>query len=153
MRAPLLVIALLGLTLAACGNDGGSDHSEHGSTTTGAATTTAAPAPRNLDATANGQRVAMRVGEEVTVSLAANPTTGYQWQLRELDQALVKQKDDPDFRPDPNPNNAVGVGGTSIWTFTAVAPGATKLVLGYLRPWEQGVEPSQTFTVTFDVTR
>ncbi|MFI5779419.1 protease inhibitor I42 family protein [Nocardia sp. NPDC051570] len=149
MRAPLLVIALLGLTLVACG----SNNSTSDPAPTSAAPTSSVSSPVNLDAKADGTRVAVRAGQQVKVSLAANPTTGYQWQLRELDQAIVKQADEPDFRPDPNPGNRVGVGGTSVWTFTAVAAGSTTLTLGYLRPWEQGVEPSQSFTVTFDVGR
>ncbi|RDI69197.1 protease inhibitor I42 family protein [Nocardia pseudobrasiliensis] len=149
MRAPLLVIALLGLALVGCSsNDSKTDPA---TTTSAAAPTTPASSTVNLDAKADGTRVTLKVGQEVRVSLAGNPTTGALWQLRELDQTIVKQKDDPDFRPDPNPDNKVGVGGTSIWTFTALAPGSTKLAMDYSRPWEQGVPPYQTFSVTIDV--
>jgi inhibitor of cysteine peptidase len=41
----------------------------------------------------------------------------------------------------------VGAGGWEIFRFKAISTGQTSLQLVYHRPWEEGVEPLNTFTL------
>ena len=43
---------------------------------------------------------------------------------------------------------AVGVGGTYLFKFQAVVSGATKIKLIYVRPWEKGQAPADSFQIT-----
>ena len=83
-------------------------------------------------------------GEQLTISLDANPTTGFEWQLAApLDEkvvALVKHAYQP---PD---NSTIGAGGTDVWTFKAVGPGSTTITLDYRRPWEKDTPAAERKT-------
>ncbi|MGV9411305.1 protease inhibitor I42 family protein [Nocardia sp. NPDC003693] len=122
-------------------------------TTSAAVTTGPAPVPETLELgpDANGQVVRLAIGQSLTVWLASNPSTGYAWDLAMLDQNIVKQDGGAEYEQDPSPDGMVGVGGKALWTFTAVAPGATRLQLQYRRAWEQGVPPAETFTLDLSV--
>jgi inhibitor of cysteine peptidase len=45
----------------------------------------------------------------------------------------------------------VGSGGVYTFIFEAVAPGQGVLKLEYARPWEEGMAPIQTYSVTVTV--
>lgn len=157
---PLLVL-VSGLVLVACGN------ADSGNSTTNPATpqqvssdvrtplgrTERVPEPAtplSVTGDSDGKEISLAPGRRLEVALAANPSTGYQWELDTLDPAVLEQTGDPEYRSAPGAETAVGVGGASIWHFVAVAPGKTRLRLGYARPWEPGIEPAQRFTL--DVT-
>jgi inhibitor of cysteine peptidase len=95
--------------------------------------------------------VSMAPGTEVFITLASNPSTGYSWQVLEGDMNVIPLMTDPEYTADSNDPNIVGGGGTETFHFTANAVGTTVLQLGYLRPWEEGVDPIETFTVTIEV--
>lgn len=150
VRMPLVMLTA-GLALAACGT---TDPNEaRPLSATGAAGTTAAQATsaERIGADSDGKDVSLAVGQGLVVTLEANPTTGFAWQLSELDQNVVKQNGSPEYEQDPGADGKVGVGGKSVLTFVAVAPGSTKLGLSYMRAWEQGVEPAKRFTVNLTV--
>ncbi|MEV6767897.1 protease inhibitor I42 family protein [Nocardia sp. NPDC051030] len=160
VRTPLVVL-LLGLALAGCGKND-SDNSPVGTTTPGttvAVTSTAGKATPTstakeavkLGVDADGKDVALTVGQGLVITLASNPTTGYLWQLADLDQNIVKQNGGQEYEQDPSPDGMVGVGGQATFNFVALTPGTTKLVLEYRRPWEQGSEPAQRLTLTLTV--
>ena len=97
----------------------------------------------------NGKQVSIHPGEELVVTLASNPTTGYTWEASNLDAAVLQQIGDAKFTSD---NTArVGSGGSLTLVFKALEPGATSLVLVYHRPWEANVAPLDTFKVTVTV--
>ncbi|WP_067569570.1 protease inhibitor I42 family protein [Nocardia acidivorans] len=144
-----LAVVLLGLALTACG-DNGNPNEVRPTTTSSAARQ--APEPVVAGRDQNGTDIALTVGQGLTVRLAANPSTGYMWQLAQLDRNMVEQTGGTEYEQDPSPNGMVGVGGTSIWKFTAKSTGATRLVLEYLRPWEQGVDPTERFTLNVNIT-
>ncbi|MEU7138107.1 protease inhibitor I42 family protein [Nocardia sp. NPDC046473] len=146
MRKSLLVL-LLGLAVVGCGkNDSSSD-----ATSSAVPTSTQGPAPVTAGEGDNGQERRVAVGQSLVVTLPANPSTGYMWQITELDANLLQAQGDPGFKPDPNVPVAPGSGGGSVWTFVGKAAGITKLSMDYLRPWEQGVEPAQTYSLTIKV--
>jgi inhibitor of cysteine peptidase len=82
------------------------------------------------------------VGQEFSLTLASNPTTGYRWELADhLDEAIVKLVASEFKAPQ---TTLIGAGGQEIWTFRAAGRGETVISLKYVRPWEQDGEPAQT---------
>lgn len=94
--------------------------------------------------TDDGGQVPLEVGQTLVLSLDSNPTTGYQWEITELDEAILKQTGHEYEADQPV---LIGSGGKEVWRFQAQSPGSTTLSLGYRRSWEEGVEPIQTFSV------
>ena len=100
-----------------------------------------------LGAEDNGSQVELSPGQVLEVTLASNPTTGYSWEVSEVDQAVLKQVGEAEFREAPKEDEQmVGVGGTETFRFSSAA-GDTTLALVYHRPWEKDVEPLEIFTV------
>jgi len=98
----------------------------------------------------NGRQFTLQTGDTLTVSLASNPTTGYGWQVLEIQDAILIQKGEPEFKQATNSEGLVGAGGIETLRFEAVGSGKTSLKLGYMRPWES-VPPTETFEITIDV--
>jgi inhibitor of cysteine peptidase len=101
-----------------------------------------------VDKSMNGQTINAKVGDTVVVTLAGNPTTGYNWAADKLDTSILQQVGDASFKAD---SNLIGAGGMVTLKFKAVAAGTTTLTLNYSRSFETGVAPLQTFTVTVNV--
>jgi len=100
---------------------------------------------------ANGTTVALRPGQTLVVRLEANPTTGYTWELGEVDRAVPVGE--AGYTPSASDQQMVGSGGTAEWRFEAVGSGTTVLTLHYLRPWEPNTEPAKTFSLTVNVAK
>lgn len=129
MRFLVLLPALaLVLALAACGGGGGGDI--------------------ELTEADSGGTIEASVGDEITISLAGNPTTGYSWNTLQPRNADVVAFKDRDYEAS---SDAVGSGGTEELTYEAVAAGDATVELGYFQPWEPG-QVDQTFTVTVRVS-
>ena len=94
----------------------------------------------------NGKQINVKSGDLFTLTLVSNPTTGYSWQVMEIDNTVLLQDGEPEYKQSPRSEGLVGAGGTETFHFKAVGSGKTTLSLGYMRPWES-VPPSQTFTV------
>ncbi len=104
--------------------------------------------PRTLTSKDSGSSVQLAIGETLAVSLEGNPTTGYTWEVGEVDQNVLKQIGDMTYQAD---SNAIGAGGVMTFHFQAVATGQTRLKLIYHRPFETDVPPIQTFDATLMV--
>ncbi|MBS3808395.1 MAG: protease inhibitor I42 family protein, partial [Bacteroidales bacterium] len=82
-------------------------------------------------------------GEEFVIKLKANPSTGYQWKIKEglIDSGLSLMKES--YEPEPNPTDKprLGAGGTKSWRFRAEKKGETILTFVYQRAGEK--EPGQ----------
>ncbi|MGW2663789.1 protease inhibitor I42 family protein [Nocardia tengchongensis] len=151
VRMPLVMVTA-GLALAGCGSSGSNEATPLSASSVAVTTTAASPtAAERIGADADGKDLSLAVGQGLIVTLEADPTTGYAWQVGELDQNVVKPNGSPDYEQDPNSDGKVGVGGKSVLNFVAAAPGSTKLSLSYMRAWEQGVEPAKRFTVNLTV--
>lgn len=94
----------------------------------------------------NGRQITLQPGEEMTVTLESNLTTGYSWQVQKIDNAVLVLEGEPTYEQSPGSEGLVGAGGTETFHFKAVASGETSLELGYMRPWES-VPPIKTYTV------
>jgi inhibitor of cysteine peptidase len=95
----------------------------------------------------NGDTLAARVGDTLTIEVPENPTTGFRWAPVGVDSNMVDLQTD-DFRPEVSA--AVGGGGVRLFRFLVKAPGLVRLQLKLVRTWESGAA-SKTFDVTLDV--
>lgn len=97
---------------------------------------------------ANGTTVEVSNGNTLAVHLAANVTTGHEWQVVQVDEAVLKPEGTPEYVADQPVTT--GSGGTSIFRFKAVGAGTTTLELGYFPP-DGSMMPVQTFSVQVTV--
>jgi inhibitor of cysteine peptidase len=88
----------------------------------------------------SSREVSLKKGDRLLVQLAANPTTGYSWNLQIMGDNILSQGKSQ-YKPSDKSGNLVGSGGTEIWKFRAQHPGSTRLDFSYARPWEKGVFP------------
>jgi inhibitor of cysteine peptidase len=101
-----------------------------------------------LTATDNNSEIKIKKGDLITVKLAGNVTTGYQWEWLSDEAALLEENGDPDYKVD---NNLIGAGGMYTFSFTADQSGEGTLHLIYHRSFETGVAPIQEFSVKITV--
>ncbi|MCM6778738.1 protease inhibitor I42 family protein [Nocardia sp. CDC159] len=105
-------------------------------------------APVVVGTDGNGQSQELTVGQELAVALPDDPSSGFVWELGELDQAVLHQEGEPQFKQGNNP--MPGTPGTVVWIFTAAKAGSTKLTLVPVakQPWAQGQREAYTLMVT-----
>ena len=96
-----------------------------------------------------GRQVELAVGEKLLVTLESNPTTGFSWFVDEINERVLVQQGETEYEGSGPP--IPGSGGTETFIFEAVGTGETTLVLIYHRPWEEGVDPIETYSVTIVV--
>lgn len=84
------------------------------------------------------------------VMLPANPTTGYQWAIKQYDKTLFKLTDSQYITPK---SKLIGAGGQMRFRFSCVRgamyPGSTTMQFRYSRSWEHGGGKIQNVLVTF----
>jgi inhibitor of cysteine peptidase len=103
--------------------------------------------PREVHLTVadNGSMIELKEGQVVSITLEANPTTGYTWEIVEpLNEHVMRQVGEIEFKPE---SEAIGAGGVQIIRLEVVNAGQTALKLVYHRPWETDVEPLETFSL------
>lgn len=93
----------------------------------------------------------VKQGETFEITLVANGTTGFNWDLVEIDTSFVLWTGS-EYVADDNAEGMVGIGGTAVFRFQAVGSGATELKLVYRRSWEKDVEPVRTRIVEVTVS-
>jgi inhibitor of cysteine peptidase len=91
----------------------------------------------------DGLQVTLAENQELVVRLEANPSTGYVWEIAEMDGTVLREVGTGEFEPG---STLLGASGTLTRRFEAVGPGQGKLFLVYHRPWEKA-EPARTFSV------
>ena len=93
----------------------------------------------------------MEQGETFEIALEANATTGFSWEIAEIDEDIV-QLVSSEYVPDSNAERLPGKGGKTVFRFQAVGSGETTVKLVYRRPWEKDVEPLETHVVQVSVS-
>ena len=92
--------------------------------------------------------IEIATGQEFTIELDANATTGYQWQLAEpLDKRIIELLS---TEYQISESGLIGAGGKEIWKFRAIDRGNTIISMKYTRLWEKDVAPVKK--VQFRVT-
>ena len=96
---------------------------------------------------ADGRTIEMRVGQELELRLAENPTTGYRWRLESNGEPACALLDDS-FDP---PRGGYGRGGSHGWHFRARQAGEGRIALASRRGHGDGGSASRTFAVAVRV--
>ena len=93
--------------------------------------------------TPNDTNINVSAGEQFSISLESNPTTGYNWAVRiseGADKIFIIGSEFAKTKP-----VKPGEGGEQLWRFKTISAGDVKLELVYIRPWEKE-EPAKTIT-------
>ncbi len=134
-RLALVTIASIFLTASSCNND--------------TPTVPTLSGEVEIDGSANGQQVLMINGQILIVSLDSNPSTGFTWEVSEVDGAVLQQLGIPRF--EAGSSLLVGAEGVQVFEFRALRSAQTELKMVYLRPFEEDAEPANTFSVNVNV--
>jgi C1A family cysteine protease len=101
------------------------------------------PRARKLSEADSGAQIELAGDQPLEVTLPANWSTGYRWEVAQADQDVLRLAAQVQELGAPG---MMGAPGYERLTFQAVGPGTTTLGLVYRRPWQQ-MEPAGTFTV------
>lgn len=104
-----------------------------------------------VDEKNNGGSVEMAVGDQLEVRLVGNPTTGYEWMVKAVDESRLKLLGEPEYKSE---SNLIGGGGRYTFRLEALAAGESQIDLVYRRSFEPETEkPADEFTLTVKVTQ
>jgi inhibitor of cysteine peptidase len=98
-----------------------------------------------------GQTVRAEVGNLIRITLEANPSTGYNWELRDFDYGVAEFHSSDLVARDNAGNVLFGAPGDTVITLQAVQPGTQNITLVYRRQWEPPDQVAETFTFTLEV--
>jgi len=100
---------------------------------------------------ASMQRMTVRINESFRISLEANATTGYRWNVDfdEMDLILLNTSYITESAVDQSNvgREIVGRGGKRIYTFRAIKEGTTKLVFSYVSPGNETTAEQKTYII------
>jgi inhibitor of cysteine peptidase len=111
----------------------------------------AAPFALRLDRRDNGESRRLARGQEMIISLPANPTTNYLWHVEEVDRSVVEQKGVATFDPSRITSGQVGIGGEQVFRFYAVGPGRTTVRMALRRENDDTTPVAKRYEVTITV--
>ena len=100
-----------------------------------------------LDEHADGRTVDLKVGQELEIRLAENPTTGFRWQLESRGEPAGELQEDAFEPPDERQGRSAG----HRWRFRAVRAGEGRIALASRRSWETGGSAARRFAVAIRV--
>lgn len=98
------------------------------------------------------ETVSVKAGE-IKIPAKANPTTGYDWEVKveTEDSTILKLKDVLNTTPPRDPSQPMMCGAPSsrLYVFTTEKTGVAKIIFEYKRPW--GNSKAET-TVVYNIT-
>jgi len=98
-----------------------------------------------------GQTVRAEVGNLIRITLESNPSTGYNWELRDFDYGVAEFHSSDLVARDNGGNVLFGAPGDTVITLQAVQPGTQDITLVYRRQWEPPDQVAETFTFQLEV--
>jgi inhibitor of cysteine peptidase len=102
-----------------------------------------------VNETQNTATVYMNRSSLITVRLAENPSTGFQWNLTTT-PGLRIIKDD--YVPSDTSGKLVGSGGIHVWDISTDTIGVQEIHAVYKRSWEPTTGNESTFSMTVVIT-
>jgi inhibitor of cysteine peptidase len=94
-----------------------------------------------------GRTIRLEPSQELVVTLASNPSTGFRWILsEEPDPGILELVGSTYVEPE---TDLLGAPGEEVWTLRAVEPGRTSFVLRYER--SSGERSGAPFELAVDV--
>ena len=94
----------------------------------------------------SGKTIELSVGNIFEITLAANNTAGYQWEISSINTSVL-EKISEEYIPDNASQNIVGSGGKFVGKFKAVNIGNSALEMVYHRTFEKDVAPVKKFNI------
>lgn len=96
----------------------------------------------------NGGLVALKIGDSVSVEVDGIPSTGFTWEIDNLDESLLLQQGEIEITQESD-----RLGGISKYRifFKAVNSGTGVLRLIYHRPFEKDQPPERVYEIAFDI--
>ena len=79
----------------------------------------------------------------ITLRLEGNATTGYVWQLINVEPQGIVTCLKASYEPFPHTEGRMGVGGTFVFTLQAHHDGMARLTFAYRRPWQPELKAQQ----------
>jgi inhibitor of cysteine peptidase len=99
--------------------------------------------------TDNGKSFEVSQNDLISINLPENPTTGYLWQVSEVDNRVVKIQDST-FSI--STESGIGAGGMRILSFKAESSGTTNIRLNLRRGWEPEQSAIEKFGLIIHVS-
>lgn len=88
--------------------------------------------------------------DRIIVSLCSNPTTGFQWQLKDVSGKVdMLNLEDNQYLP-PEDSSAIGASGKEVWTFGVHRKGSANITMAYQRPGGDNSTATWTFKLMVD---
>lgn len=115
-------------------------------------TATAPPVSGKVELTAAdaGKTVRAEVGNLIVITLQSNPSTGYNWELRDFDYGAAEFHNSETIAADSG-NVLFGAPTKTVVTLQAVKPGRQEIKLVYRRQWEPPDQVAETFQFRLEV--
>jgi len=101
----------------------------------------------NLSMDYNGRQIELINGQTFNVTLETNPSTGYSWEVIELNNNILHQIGEAETESNITKKNMVGVPVMQTFQFEIINKGDTTLKLVYRRLWEKDVAPVNSFSI------
>ncbi len=102
------------------------------------------PTEISLGAEDDGRQIELKEDQLLVITLEGNPSTGYMWQVEEIDEKILRQVGEIEFQ---SLSPLLGAPAKEILRFQPLEEGQTTLKLLYRRPWEKEIEPAETFSI------
>ena len=96
------------------------------------------------------EKYTIKKGDNVEVVLNANPSTGYKWQIVNIDNSKLKIIDETYTAKIVN-ENIVGSGGSKIYLLKTICKGNTIIEFEYFRPFEKELPLNKKFYINLDI--
>jgi predicted secreted protein len=102
------------------------------------------PMHYSVTETDQGKTFRLHTGDSMVLVLNSNPSTGYAWVVKSVDNPVLSLDGEPVFKSD---SSRLGASGKTTITFTTVHTGSQTLTLLYQRPIEKDIDPLKTFII------
>ncbi len=95
-----------------------------------------------------GKAVDIAAGDTVEIQLPENATAGYRWTLKIIDHSVCNLVAEERRGPE---KIIPGARGTHMWRLKAARAGDCGIEITYVRVWQSGTPPAQTFKLWLHV--
>jgi predicted secreted protein len=96
----------------------------------------------------NNSTILYSQNSQFSLSLVGNITTGYTWKISSIDSAKIVPLGTYEYK---SSSQAIGSSGNFIFKFRTKEKGSTLLKLYYLKEWEKGIVPIDSFNVNINI--
>lgn len=142
-------LPILTVLFCSCASSGSSKSPSNPETAAKPVALAASVAPLDTVALSESDVNNLVVGQMCTISLKANPSTGFMWKWNNSQTSLVDSVSR--VHVSTAAKGMIGGGGVDTWTFKAVAAGHGSIELHYVRPWGNS-EPESVASYKLNVT-